>query len=537
MPKKFGSFQLIGFMIIYKKMEEIVNNIERIKVAGRLLLIICSIIEMLFFPSLENFAWCILFLYSWFLFEKFIFKYENLKKYFLPTLAISGSILMYVVLPLVVTLIEAKPVTFNFEVPLDLCLYQFINITVIVAAYLLCISLYNPDNFFVNLWSKLGLFTPVSDAQIWFFSCICLLFFVISALTHSEASGGIEAVNASANGGGFVAIFESLLQGCLLMPICLFFKNFYGGCFVNDKKQIVPFMLFMLVVIVCSIITTRRKFIFEIGLAIALLYCLNSILYTNKQLITLKNIIWGIIALFIIGGPITNLAVAMAATRNLNETHSFKDIISLYNDKIKMHAIKELMLSESSGKNDVGWSEYYVDNALLDRFCNLRVQDATLYYAEKLGFDNPKMHDYMGNRISVLFPGFIAKMLNIEKKGDTTPADLMESEYLFSGNIRYAGNKVTGHLGAGLFWLGHLYFPVSFAIYFTLFYFFCTCVYTRQNYFIVPVFIICQIKSYLMFFVNSYGIISSIEIILRNGAQGIILYCLTMYIVRILIRY
>lgn len=44
-----------------------------------------------------------------------------------------------------------------------------------------------------------------------------------------------------------------------------------------------------------------------------------------------------------------------------------------------------------------GWDETYVDNFLLNRYCNMRITDETLYYAMKLkGWDsygNKQMRD------------------------------------------------------------------------------------------------------------------------------------------------
>lgn len=511
------------------------SNIGKIKLIGRFVLIIGSILEIILFPAFKNFLWCLLFLYSWFLFEKFVFKNENFKRYLLPTLAVSGNILMYAFLPLIVTLIEIKPVTFNFEVPFDLCAYQAINITVIIAAYALCISVYKPDNILVKVWAKIGFFTPPTDKQIWTFAFICLGVFIFNSLTFSEAVDGIDGVVASAEGGGIASAFQGLFKTCLLIPVCLFFKNFYGSYEKRDNK--VLFLAFFFVIVICSIITTRRRYIFEGALVFFILYCLKNIVFSNRQFVNAKRMLLLLAAFFVIGGPVSNLAIAMAVVRNMGETHSLRQVLDLYNDKEKMYAIKQIYTASNEvGGNKNGWSEYYVDNALLDRFCNLRVQDATLFYAEKLGFDNPVMHKYMEDRLSTLVPGVLANLGGLEKRGESTPADLMESEYVFSGLVRYAGNKVTGHLGAGLYWLGFKYYPVAFVIYFALFYFFCSCVYTKNAQLIIPVIVLCQMKLYFMWFVNGYGIITSLETILRNGVQLIVFYCLVMFLVKKLVR-
>lgn len=70
--------------------------------------------------------------------------------------------------------------------------------------------------------------------------------------------------------------------------------------------------------------------------------------------------------------------------------------MNLYEDKEQLHYAFQAYnaATDNGGNNALGWSEYYVDNIFLDRFCNLRVFDATLYNAQCQGFNNPKGHQY-----------------------------------------------------------------------------------------------------------------------------------------------
>lgn len=90
------------------------------------------------------------------------------------------------------------------------------------------------------------------------------------------------------------------------------------------------------------------------------------------------------------------------------------------------------------GDNFYAWSEYYVDNILLDRICNLRTQDLTLDYATKLGYDNSKMHRYAENFLMFQIPTPILDIFGYTtNKFDSnyTPGDLLSTEGLGLKNM------------------------------------------------------------------------------------------------------
>lgn len=71
--------------------------------------------------------------------------------------------------------------------------------------------------------------------------------------------------------------------------------------------------------------------------------------------------------------PVADLASAMALGRDNSEqtgaAKTFDKIIDLYQDKEKLHFFNNafLLRTDNGGDNLSGWSEYYVDNIMLDR--------------------------------------------------------------------------------------------------------------------------------------------------------------------------
>lgn len=193
--------------------------------------------------------------------------------------------------------------------------------------------------------------------------------------------------------------------------------------------------------------------------------------------------------------------------------------------------------SDNGGDNFYAWSEYYVDNILLDRICNLRTQDLTLDYATKLGYDNPKMHKYAENFFMFQIPTPILDIFGYKTnkfENNYTPGDLLSTEGLGLKNM-YKGFRVAGDSGVGLYWMGYSYYIFAFFIYVLVFYFFSSLVSTRIQ-FIIPIPIIIALVKYMTYFNNSTGIFRSLNLILRNGIQDILLYVILFGVIRLIIR-
>ena len=121
---------------------------------GRILLVGCFL-EMVFFTNMENFLGCVSSIYGWYIISTCCIRRGYLEKYPLPTLVMFGLGVCYSVLPILVTLVEGKPVSFNFQVPYLTYYNQIISMTVITVAFRLAIRLYKPGCLLNRLWNKI----------------------------------------------------------------------------------------------------------------------------------------------------------------------------------------------------------------------------------------------------------------------------------------------------------------------------------------------------------------------------------------------
>ena len=147
--------------------------------------------------------------------------------------------------------------------------------------------------------------------------------------------------------------------------------------------------------------------------------------------------------------------------------------IDLYQDKEKRHYLYNafLLRTDNGGDNLSGWSEYYVDNIFLDRFCNLRTIDGTLYNAQKAGFGCNEGQRYFENFWIKEIPSFVANALGKKKDFQGTATDHMVVSNFGEGVYYYTGYKVGGETGIGLWMFGYSYYFIAFLIYIFVFYF------------------------------------------------------------------
>jgi len=514
------------------------DNVQRISVFMLVSLVLFSFFEVIFFPQAENVYGCFVFFVGWIFLYTFVLRVKGIKrnKCLLPYLAMLGLGVTFFWLPLIATLLEGKPLTFRFQNPYLTFNNQLINLVMLILAYRLCLLTYKRNNWLQRLWKKIGYFTPPTDNQMWAMGWIGALAFLFLLSVQGSDDGKAENL-------GVLGHLCGVLKTFITFPFLLLFKKEYGG---NDEKQKTRFFLvaFFILNVILGLATGKRTTILGPVMTLAMCY-LVPVFTENKRVFTVRNTIILLGALYLITGPVANMAMAMALGRDnsgqSDSSTTFNNIMRIYQDKELLHSLYQMTISDRDnlGDNMYGWSEYYVDNVLLDRFCNLRVCDATLFYAKKLGFDNPKMHEYMANQVLFLLPTPVLHMLNIRVNKfqlQYTPGDLLSTEVLKLKN-QYHGYRVAGATGIGLYLWGYKYYIIAFFLYYALFYFLSSKVLvTSAGSVIIPVVEIIVLFRTFLLFNNDIGIVRVVSTLLRTGWQAIVVYCLVFFVVRKIIR-
>lgn len=499
-------------------------------------LLVLSILEVAFFPDAPNVYGCSTFIIGWILLYSLVLRIKGTErnKCLFPYLALFFLGVSFFWLPLVVTFIEGKPLTFNFENPYLTFSNQLLNLIMMIAAYRLCLRIYHPHNIIQRFWERIGYFTPPTELQIWilgFIGFASFVFFLTIQGTEEADAGNL----------GFSGHLLQVTRNFITFPFLLLFKDLLGINKVSSKHSILLFIYFLFVVAL-GVATGKRTPIIGPVVTIVLCYLL-PVFTRNKRVFSKKNSLLCLIFLYLVTGPVADFAAAMMLGRDdssrTSASKTLDNIIKIYQDKELLHRLYQIALaySDNGGNNDSGWSEYYVDNILLDRFCNLRVCDATLYYAQKLGYDNPVMHEYTKKQVLYLIPTPVLNAFGImdDKFSEQySPGDLLSSEGL-NYNRRYHGYRVAGDTGIGLYLWGYGYYLWAFFIYAAFFYLLSTKVLILKNgRVILSLMSACELYTILWLLNNSSGIIRILHLLLRDIWQEIIVFCVLYYIIRII---
>ena len=323
--------------------ENNINIIYRVVIST---LIVLTILEIFVYPDMSNLFGCITFILGWILLYNIVLR-TNKIKCFLPYFSMLGLGLSFFWLPLIITFIEGKPLTFRFENPYLTFFNQFLNLIMLICSYRFCFSIYRQDNIIHNLWERIGYFRAPSDKQVWALSIIGFLSYVY--ILTIQGTDQAESENL-----GIAGHFLQVLKGFASFPVILLFKNIYGG--KGRYTNYLFLSIYLVIFIVLGIATGKRGEILMPFAALFMCYILPSILY-NKKIFSSRNTIIIIVLVYLATGPVADLAMAMALGRD-NQGHTssvntFDNITQLYNDKeitvvLQLKTGKVLVCSENN---------------------------------------------------------------------------------------------------------------------------------------------------------------------------------------------
>jgi hypothetical protein len=498
-------------------------------------LLVFIFLELIFHPSKENLFGCLAEFYGWLLISQTVLKMEYMQKYMIPFIALFSYGVCFFVLPIPATLIEGKPLCFRFNVPYLTFFNLMLNATTIVAAFHVCRIIYC-EGWLTNLWRSLGYFTPPSGKAVW---ALGLMGFF--ALLWNVSIQGTEEMKAENLGA--IGQFLNVLRLFAYVPVVFLFPQYWGSnkSYAGSKKVVIVYLVILSIVAIAS---TKRTILVNMVFVWVVMSVL-AILYENKNLFTNRNIALLLVGLYLITGPVADLAIAMIVSRssiyNSSSSSTFSNVIKLYGDKEQLHILYQLGTfsnSDNSGDNFNQWSEYYIDNIFLDRFCNLRTQDITLDYAKNLGYGSQRMKEYASNFIVFQIPTPILNYFGYQgNKFDHnyTPGDLLSSDAL-GLKYQYKGFRVAGDSAVGLAWMGYSYYLFAFILYIILFYFLSSIVSFKHGVLLVPIPVITGLTFYTTYFNNATGIFRTISFLVRTGWQNILIYCIIMWGLRKLFK-
>lgn len=487
------------------------------------------VVELLFFSQVENIIGIFTTFFSLVIFKQVVLRREIIIRRPLSFIAVFG-LFLFMYLPIVATLIDGHPISFGMINPIQTFTLQFIYFSITIFAF------YKSGKYSIrfrgisNMLKKYNYFTPPTHKQIWVLGFIGLfpkIYLMMNQYGDEMTTG---------------AGFANMLSYLIYLPVILLFPNLYGGKEYKYKKKVFIYIAFITIIAIAS--NSRNQVLFILATCF-LIFIINLII--NKPLISIRSIrkTFLIIILVIFFIPmLADLAFAMVAVRSERYGITAKELFNvtwdLYTDKEKLNKLKEIANSDTRimALNNIhsNWNEYYVNNIFLQRLCNYRVVDASIYHAYNAGIPNKIMQEDFINQLKTTYPTPIVKLLfrNINKEDyKYSPMDLL---YAKSQNTALLPSfLVGGDVGLGLSYFGYWYFLVQYIVYFIVFILIDQLHYFSKKTNVISVFSLMTIYTFFLTFQVGGGIIAHIRYIIYSFFISLIAYLMIYKLVRIII--
>lgn len=501
----------------------ITSTINRVKSNLLHILYILCLIEIILFPDFKNIYGCIVFVLNFIITNRFVLTYRNIRTNYISVFIIFSYTFCFSFMPLVATLINNVPLTYQFVVPFQLFNHHFLFQCSLIVSFLIAKKIGNHKNVFRNiLLYYTSYFRPVSPFNtiiLGFIGLLSLVFFtLIDVGILSKISNGID-----------------FLVSAPLVLLSVVYK---------DKKYnnyVLIFIVFTFIIGIAS--NSRTTMLFLILILFLICFTKKTIDNERFNISAKKTSIIFFITLIVIG-PLADIASAMVLIRHQRTEISVKELfentISLVQDKETLHKMQKAYEDNKIlylNKNSDGWSEEYTGNIFLDRFCNLRVCDATLYYANKVGYNNPYMRKKISDNIISILPTPILNLLGIDPS-------IKESLKYSSGDLLYSlatknnnslgGFKVSGYTGLGLSTFGFMFYPIAIIIFIITFGLLDGLILPLKNTTIVPLCTMTLLYTFFYLLNNGDGLSGVLNFILRGVIQSIVIYLLLSNLLNII---
>lgn len=494
---------------------------ERIKRYGNIIIVTCIILEMLIWPSINNFFGCLMTIISWVIFSKIGLNEQVIKEHIFSWLVFL-SMSLYRILPLIATMIEGNSIGYNFSIPLSTYCGETILYLISALAFYLAIKKKQPLPYLKNILFSCGFYERTNSKTLWIIGLLGLILNIYTTVNYIENGDAI----------GKTLVGFTFFQ---YAPILLFFPRLTGDNTCN--KMIVlnkTCIIYTILLVISSFATNSREAMIEPIGTFALLLLLS---YTNsskniRYTINKKYIVIGISIAFFVIPVINDISLAMLYNRkyrkNDNRTELFVKTFDTFRNKEQMEELRSLKekmdINAVKEENSIIWSETYVKNFALNRYCNLKVTDNTLYHAKKVGFANKLMFDDFWNEIVALLPTPILNFLHIyyDKNVRYSRGDKLKA--LSTNRHPFASFLITSHLADGLLTFGYWYFPIEFLLFYLRFLFLDTFLLRHRGKIYYSIFGLITIFSFLAMFRHADGCCDSLGYMLRGYWQDIILF-------------
>jgi hypothetical protein len=424
------------------------------------LVLVSAVVELALFPSIEAIVCPLISYVGLRLLRQFLFTPYNLLHYMVSTVAIFMYVVFFLVLPMPATLLEFKPVTFNMHDTI----WTYTNILMLEMLLMITHKVYRhlfgPTNWLGRLLLKTPVYDRFTNQELWTSIIVGNVIYFGLIYTYGLYQ---EDANVYQELPPFMYALNSIFAGFANLIMLPLFRKF--GVITTPRYRI-PYVL-IIVLSFCSFVvgiaTNMRTAALSVISFAVFAYVYYFFLYVDKRTITPKKVVTIIAAAGVFMAIFLPISQAMRTVRGDRTSKSGAEVLSM-----TMQAKSTLKEEETEFATTRGYSEAYLDNDVLGRFCSIKIHDETLYRAQQIGYNNPRMKADLYFLVLSDLPKVIKNKLGIPKSDLHTLTD--ELCYLSCG-YGLGGAHIGTLQGLGLATYGWWYLLVVFVVY--LFFFPC----------------------------------------------------------------
>jgi len=492
------------------------------------ILLLAIVGEVIFFPSFENIAGCIMTVVVWLIYRAFFLKRNVIINHPFASLAFL-SVFLARFIPLPATLVEGKAITYGFENPYETFIFETLTFTVISLAFYTVINRATLKNNIIqqNLY-KLGFF-KTDVPTLWILGIIGLIARIQNLVNSNEVEFG--------------DVGSKFLDGFLYLqyaPIIMLFPSLSGIKLDKSKNRIViGYAVLMFILSLAA--NSRQQMLYPIFtiLLLFLIYLLKENVSIFKYISGFKLVLYSFLIVFGLNF-LSDLSLAMLVNRNMRGELSRgelfdKTIETLQNDDL-MNVMRNTSIEDRNELTayNYGWDESYLNNFMLNRYGNMRVVDRTIYYGNMIGHGNEKMQQSFFTKAIAVYPLPVLAAIGIDvNKEDLTysPGDMLY--YTVTGSSYVLGGfRVTSLVGDGLATFGFWCFPIMYALFFCAFKLMDSFIYYTKNTVIFSTLGLINVFGFLGIFRNSIGFNTPTSYILRGFWQQCFMFWIIVFLVQ-----
>lgn len=515
------------------------NTLLEFKKIATIFLLVTIVLELIFYFNLNNLVACIVLFYGWYLIKTFVLTHKIMRLYPVSFLMMLGLSIFHYILPIPLTFLELKPVTFNMEVPLLTFLHHFLFVTIIVITHSLYIKISQGRNIFRFLLQKTKFYSRTTNKQIWITSILGLVFSFFNYFIYGRWQTDVTDKTLMAYIAPSFAIF-------IWMPLIIPFTAFRSRVKPSSKQMIQAIGAYSLLVVVICIASNVRTLLFSGVMILVFLTGIGLIFdfYKLRNLMTPRKMILYVCLFIIVTGPIMNLGTAMVAVRqlkyDLSTTDLLKETLYTYQDDELMSRLKKVDIEINNDQylSTKIWSEDYLSNSVLNRFCNLKISDACLYHASNIGYQNDMMQADFLNQLAALCPNVLLKLFGIEYSTKLETASYSITDYLYSLSVNdnsvRGGFRIGSMPGVGMAIFGYWYLLLIIPLFIILFAMFDSFIYVKRRRYVFSYYFFTMLFMVVNYFNERHVYQYEFKFIMRAYLEGVLSFLIIMSMVRLI---